>query len=133
VTSQPWPLTLALAMLSTTGYSSAGTQTGNTAKQSFALLGTVDMQDADLPKDVPLVPVTFDARFVIRVRIDKVLVGESPWKEGATVAFLIHSPSRMFGRHNVKGEQFRFTFAVEKGPVAERDCRYCITALAKAE
>jgi hypothetical protein len=131
VTSPTWPLTLALAMLSTTGDS--GSQSGNAAKQTFALLGTVDMQNADLPKDVPLVPVTFDARFVIRVRIDKVLVGESPWKEGATVAFLIHSRSRMFGRHNVKGEQFRFTFEVQKGPVAERDCRYCITALAKTE
>jgi hypothetical protein len=111
----------------------AAGQTEKPARPTFAFLGTVDMQKSDVPKDMPLVPVTFDARFVIRVRIDRILAGEAPWKQGTTVAFLIHSPARMFGRYDVKGEQFRFTFAVEQGTVAKRDCRYCITDLARAE
>jgi hypothetical protein len=97
-------------------------------RDRFVLVGAVTMSREPAPAGHQT-PITFDARFVIRVRIERIISGVSPWAAGSDQVLLIHSPARMFGRYDLKGERFRFTFEVDPTPSSERDCRYCVTDL----
>ena len=122
-----------VAMLSLAGAPSGIGQPTKATTRTFTLLGTVQPPLDHLPAETHAVRITGDARILIRIRIDKILVGTAPWKQGQTMAFLIHSPSLMFGPRDVSGQQFRFTFSAEEGPVPEGGCRYCLTALADTD
>jgi hypothetical protein len=53
--------------------------------------------DVSLPREpVRVIPIGNDPRFVLSIKISKVLEGKLP-TTGDRVAFLIHSPSRFFG------------------------------------
>ena len=58
----------------------------------------------------PNEPITYDPRFDLGVRIERVTVGNSPWRVGDLVTFLIHSPTLLLGG-NYSGQQFALTFS----------------------
>lgn len=58
----------------------------------------------------PLEPITYDPHFEIGARIERVHLGDSPWRVGNVVTFVIHSPTLMLG-HNFAGKQFKLTFS----------------------
>lgn len=95
----------------------------------LSILATVLPLEARSKTELRAVPITFDARFVFRVRVLAVISGESPWPVGDEVAFSIHSPARTFGGVNVATRTLRFTFRVGGADRGERDCRYCLTGL----
>ena len=98
--------------------------------ERFVIVGAVTMTRDLLPHAAQTIPITFDARFGIRVRIERVVSGDSPWKAGSEHMFLIHSPVRMFGRYDLKDEKYRFTFErASHAPRTDRDCRFCVTDL----
>src|SRR5688572_8229602 len=96
---------------------------------SFVIVGAVTMSKELVPDGAALIPITFDARFIIRVKVERVVSGSAPWKAGSEQLFVIHSPVRMFGRHDIKGERFRFTFETDPQPASKEDCRYCVTGV----
>jgi hypothetical protein len=98
---------------------------GAEAAPRFTVIATVVSAADRKPGDL-VVPVKFDARFAVPVRIDKVLSGESPWPVGSSLSLLIHSPAQTFGGANALGKAFRFTFETKPGPRAEGDCTYCL-------
>jgi len=96
--------------------------------ERFVIVGAVTMSKDLVRGDVQMIPITLDARFGIRVRIERIVSGDSPWKLGSEQVFVIHSPVRMFGNYDLKGEKYRFTFekAFRRLPI-DRSCRYCVT------
>src|SRR3954468_17111110 len=44
---------------------------------------------ASTPKE----PITYDPRFEIGARVERVTLGKSPWRAGDRVTFVIHSPT----------------------------------------
>lgn len=108
------------------------TSTPSTARDNrprFVVEGAVTMSKDPVPADVPAIPITSDARFAVRVKVEKVLSGVSPWKLGSEQLLLIHSPARMFGKHAMKEERYRLTFEEGPKPANDRDCRYCVVGL----
>ena len=61
---------------------------------------------ASTPKE----PITYDPRFELGARVERVTAGDSPWRVGDLVTFLIHSPSLLLG-DNYSGQQFALTFS----------------------
>lgn len=61
---------------------------------------------ASTPKE----PITYDPRFDLGARIERVTMGNSPWRVGDLVTFLIHSPSLLLA-DNYSGRQFALTFS----------------------
>ena len=126
----PSSLPTIVAMLSLASAPSGIGQSTEAATRTFTLIGAAEVQFAELPKEPRAIRVTPDAHIFIRVRVNRILDGDAPWKEGTRVAFLVHSTKSLLGHPLINGEQYRFTFAVQEGPVADGDCRYCITDLA---
>jgi hypothetical protein len=58
----------------------------------------------------PTEPVTHDPRFEIGARVERIALGESPWRVGDRVTFVIHSPSVLLPSSFV-GQQFELTFS----------------------
>jgi hypothetical protein len=58
----------------------------------------------------PQEPITYDPRFEVGARIERVALGNSPWRAGSLVTFFIHSPSLLL-RGNYSGQQFALTFS----------------------
>jgi hypothetical protein len=58
----------------------------------------------------PTEPITYDPRFEIGARVERIALGEPPWRVGDRVTFVIHSPSLLLGSRFV-GEQFELTFS----------------------
>ena len=106
-----------------------GLQSQTPEAQRFTFVGTVDMVKGEIRRGPSLIPIERDAHFVVHVRIDRVLLGEPPWAVGTAVDFLIHSPSRTFGRDSVKNGKFRFTLEENPSVVHQRGCKYCLVAL----
>ena len=102
---------------------------GPSKNARFSIVGSVTISKDPVSPDVQPIPITFDARFVIRLKIEKIVSGASPWKVGTEQVFLIHSPARMFGGYDVRAKRFRFTFQTRPGPASERDCQYCVIEL----
>jgi hypothetical protein len=116
--------TLVIAMVATSLVDAAPDE-----RPRFMIEGAVTMSKDPVPTDVSAIPITFDARFVVRMKVERVLSGRSPWTVGSEQVFLIHSPARMFGKYATKGERFRVTFEKGPEPAYDRDCRYCVVGL----
>jgi hypothetical protein len=58
----------------------------------------------------PTEPITYDAHFEIGARVERVTLGQSPWRVGDRVTFLIHSPVSLLGSA-FSGQQFALTFS----------------------
>jgi hypothetical protein len=58
----------------------------------------------------PREPITYDPRFDLGARIERVTLGKSPWRAGDLVTFVIHSPSLLLG-HTYSGRQFVLTLS----------------------
>ena len=58
----------------------------------------------------PREPITYDPRFELGARIERVTLGNSPWRVGDLVTFVIHSPSLLLGGA-YPGQQFVLTFS----------------------
>ncbi len=67
----------------------------------------------------PVVPITYDPRFQIGARIERVTRGIAPWRVGQIVTFVIHSPSLLLPG-NFAGQQFVLTFSHFR-PTTEND------------
>lgn len=61
---------------------------------------------ASTPKE----PITYDPRFEIGARIERVTLGKSPWRAGDRVTFVIHSPAILL-RNDFSAQQFELTFS----------------------
>jgi hypothetical protein len=60
--------------------------------------------------ELPDLPITYDAHFVIGARVERLEFGKSPWPVGTSLNFVVHSPTRLFGGQ-FSGEQFVLTFS----------------------
>jgi hypothetical protein len=60
--------------------------------------------------ELPEVPITYDANFIIGARVEFVKFGNSPWPVGTLVNFLIHSPTLLLG-WEFSGKQYTLTFS----------------------
>ena len=58
----------------------------------------------------PTEPITYDPRFAIGARVERIALGESPWRAGVLVTFVIHSPTLLLGP-SFAGQQFALTFS----------------------
>jgi len=58
----------------------------------------------------PTEPITYDPHFDIGAHIERVSLGESPWRAGDLVTFAIHSPTRLLGP-TFAGQQFTLTLS----------------------
>jgi len=58
----------------------------------------------------PVEPITYDPLFEIGARVERVALGESPWRVGTAVTFVIHSPARLLPA-GFEGKQYRLTFS----------------------
>jgi hypothetical protein len=58
----------------------------------------------------PKEPITYDPRFEIGARIERVPLGKSPWRAGDRVTFVIHSPTLLLPS-DFSGRQFELTFS----------------------
>lgn len=58
----------------------------------------------------PTEPITYDPRFKIGARVERVTLGESPWRVGEAVTFVIHSPTLTLG-NSFTGKQFALTLS----------------------
>lgn len=58
----------------------------------------------------PREPITYDPRFDVGARVERVIVGKSPWRVGDLVTFVIHSPTLMLG-DSFSGRQFQLTLS----------------------
>src|SRR5215510_12343925 len=58
----------------------------------------------------PVEPITFDPRFEIGARVERVVLGKSPWRVGSVVTFVIHSPVQLLP-DSFEGKQYTLTFS----------------------
>ena len=58
----------------------------------------------------PEEPITYDPRVDIGARVERVVLGKSPWPVGSVVTFVIHSPALMLGV-GFEGKQYSLTFS----------------------
>jgi hypothetical protein len=58
----------------------------------------------------PTEPITYDPRFAVGARVERIALGESPWRAGDLVTFVIHSPTLLLGP-SFAGQQFALTFS----------------------
>jgi len=74
----------------------------------------VTVQDVVLLTDFSgkVIPVDFDPRFAVTVRIESVGPAVTNFTVGAVVAFAIHSPSLLFGEEAKKGKTCDFSVHV---------------------
>ena len=77
----------------------------------FTVVCTLFKGDPPGKVSLPDIPITYDPRFVVGARIDEVTLGSSPWKVGAVVRFLIHSPTLMLGGYQFDGRKVAMTFS----------------------
>ena len=61
---------------------------------------------ASTPKE----PITYDPRFEIGARVERVTLGESPWRAGDRVTFVIHSPASLLPS-DFAAQEFELTFS----------------------
>ena len=47
--------------------------------------------------ELPDVPITYDAHFVVGARVERLEFGNSPWVVGTSLNFVIHSPTILLG------------------------------------
>jgi len=64
-------------------------------------------------------PITYEPRFEIGARVERVTLGESPWRAGDRVTFLIHSPTLLLPS-DFAGQEFELTFSRFR-PTTESD------------
>jgi hypothetical protein len=64
-------------------------------------------------------PITYDPRFEIGARIERVTLGKSPWRPDDRLTFVIHSPSLLLAK-DFSGQQFELTFSPFR-PTTESD------------
>jgi len=55
-------------------------------------------------------PITYDPHFEIGARVERVTLGQSPWRVGDLVTFVVHSPVSLLGSA-FSGQQFALTFS----------------------
>src|SRR5262245_4474026 len=67
----------------------------------------------------PKEPITYDPRFEIGARVERVTLGNSPWRPGDRVTFVIHSPTLLLS-NDFSGQQFELTFSPFR-PTTESD------------
>lgn len=60
--------------------------------------------------ELPDLPITYDAHFVLGARVDRLEFGKSPWPVGTLLNFVVHSPTGLFGGR-FSEEQFVLTFS----------------------
>src|SRR5262249_31413268 len=58
----------------------------------------------------PVEPITYDPRFDIGARVDRVVLGQSPWRVGSVVTFVIHSPALLLSA-NFEGKEYALTLS----------------------
>ena len=58
----------------------------------------------------PRLPITYDPRFDVGARVERVTLGESPWRIGDVVTFVIHSTTLTLG-NRFAGQPFALTFS----------------------
>jgi hypothetical protein len=61
---------------------------------------------ASTPKE----PITYDPRFEIGARVERVTLGKSPWRAGDRITFVIHSPTVLLA-NDFSGQEFELTFS----------------------
>ena len=97
-----------LAILSVSLLASSASQ-ARTNIDEIHLRATV--QDVVLLTDFSgkVIPVNFDPRFALTVRIESVDAAATSFTVGAVVTFAIHSPSLLFGDEAKKGKTYDFS------------------------
>jgi len=55
-------------------------------------------------------PITYDPRFEIGARVERVTLGKSPWRAGDRVTFVIHSPASLLP-DDFAAQEFELTFS----------------------
>lgn len=70
---------------------------------------------ASTPKE----PITYDPRFEIGARVERITLGKSPWRPGDRVTFVIHSPALLLPS-DFSGQEFELTFSPFR-PTTESD------------
>lgn len=126
----------------------AATSTSGTADQAsrsrpkyvpkptdFAVVCTLfNGSPKDAKVELPDIPITYDAHFVIGARVERAEFGKSPWPVGTSLNFVVHSPTRLFGGP-FSGEQFVLTFSPFRPTTREdkiwfsRETRYLLQAI----
>lgn len=95
----------------TTGQSSRARQRNVPKPGDFAVVCTLFNGPPKTGKvELPDIPITYDAHFIIGARVERLDFGTSPWPAGTLVNFVIHSPTLLFGGP-FSGEQFKLTFS----------------------
>lgn len=106
-------LVLALARLNvdTAAQSSRAPQRYVPKPADFAVVCTLFNGPSKIGKvELPDIPITYDAHFVIGARVERLEFGKSPWPAGTLVNFVTHSPTLLFGGR-FAGDQFRLTLS----------------------
>ena len=110
---------------------------GSEGPSTFVVTATVLPLNEHDARAAKAVPITYDARFLFRARIESVVSGSPPWKPGQILDFSIHSPTRTFRGTKVEGRRVKLTFR-EKDPKPGlngpqpgpfEDCVYCLSGL----
>ncbi|HXO22031.1 MAG TPA: hypothetical protein VOA87_19110 [Thermoanaerobaculia bacterium] len=115
---------LALATLAPVFAATAGTPDQAPAHgtvRRITFVGTVLEVAMGFDEGSQVVPIGFDPRFRLPVRVEEWRVGAGPYKAGSTVIFAIHSPSLLFGavepgwykKRSWVGKRYLFTLSSE--------------------
>ena len=90
----------------------SGHRTTYTPGQSdFTIVCTLfDRRAPGATASTPREPITYDPRFEIGARVQRVTLGKSPWPAGDRVTFVIHSPTLLL-QNDFSGQQFELTFS----------------------
>ena len=85
-------------------------------KVSITFTGAVKSIELLGERELNIIPVDIDSRFVVIVHIESVAPQAVPPKEGADEVFAIHSPARLFRARekDVIGKKYRFKLTWEK-------------------
>ena len=103
-----------------------------TRSVSINFTGTVKSIDLYRNRELSVVPVDFDPRFVVHVHIESVTRPGTPLKEGEDVVFAVHSPVRLFlvKEEEVIGKKYLFKASWQKVRGTDRFRRLTARALA---
>jgi hypothetical protein len=80
------------------------------AVREFEVLATTFNPKGPLPPRIPVLPVTYDPRFQILLRVDQVLAGPSPFPVGQQLVLLIHSPTLLYGGYGFDKKPYAYRF-----------------------
>lgn len=80
----------------------------------LVIVATTIEQSMDLQPQVPALVLDIDPQFQIRVRVDRVVRGESPVAPGSELALLIHSPARTYMGQDPRGKTYTYRFHVTR-------------------